>query len=247
MPTTLTNTGSSVLSITAKTITGLTPNAYTVVNDMCGATVASGSSCDISVKFAPGLAGRYFANLTISDNDISSPQQVPLSGTACSGIRCFGQADIRSALVRNAINTVPTPSGPNKVGTRVIDLVDSMRSDPYHATGARRELAVRFWYPTAFTRGCKPAPYASSSVWNYLAELERVPAPRVKTNSCQDAAITLGTHPVVVFTHGYTGTFTDYTFCLKTWPAEDTWWHPWAIPSKRPRLSFPMDGWSSQF
>lgn len=149
--------------------------------------------------------------------------------------------------LRNAINTVPTPSGPNKVGTRVIDLVDSMRSDPYHATGARRELAVRFWYPTAFTRGCKPAPYASSSVWNYLAQLERVPAPRVKTNSCQDAAITLGTHPVVVFTHGYTGTFTDYTFCLKTWPAEDTWWHPWAIPSKRPRLSFPMDGWSSQF
>ena len=215
LPTTLTNTGSSVLSITAKTITGLTPNAYTVVNDMCGATVASGSSCDISVKFAPGLAGRYFANLTISDNDISSPQQVPLSGTACSGIRCFGQADIRSALVRNAINAVPTPSGPNKVGTRVIDLVDSMRSDPYHATGARRELAVRFWYPTAFTRGCKPAPYASSSVWNYLAQLERVPAPRVKTNSCQDAAITLGTHPVVVFTHGYTGTFTDYTFLFE--------------------------------
>jgi len=216
LPTTLTNTGSSALSITSKTITGLTPNAFTVVNDLCGATVASGGSCDISVKFAPGVAGHYSANLTISDNDISSPQQqVPLSGTACSGIRCFGQADIRSALVSNQMSAVPPPTGPNKVGTRVIDLVDAMRSDPYVATVARRELAVRFWYPTTLTRGCKPAPYASASVWNYLAKLERVPAPQVKTNSCQDAAITLGTHPVVVFTHGYTGTFTDYTFLFE--------------------------------
>jgi dienelactone hydrolase len=216
LPATLTNTGSSALSITAKTITGLTPNAYTVVNDMCGATVASGSSCDISVKFAPGLAGHYFANLTIADNDISSPQQVPLSGTACTGIRvCFGQGDIRSALVSNRMSAVPPPTGPNKVGTRVIDLVDATRSDPYHATGTRRELAVRFWYPTALTRDCKPAPYASTRVWNYLAKLERVPAPQVKTNSCQDATITLGTHPMVVFTHGYTGTFTDHTFLFE--------------------------------
>ncbi len=215
LPTTLTNTGGSALSITGKTITGPNPNAFTVVNDLCGATVASGSSCDISVKFAPGVTGHYFANLTISDNDIGSPQQVPLSGTACSSTRCFGQADIRSALVSNGMSAVPPPTGPNKVGTRVIELVDAMRSDPYHATGARRELAVRFWYPTALTRDCRPAPYASAKVWNYLAQLERVPAPQVKTNSCQDAAITLGTHPVVVFTHGYTGTFTDYTFLFE--------------------------------
>jgi dienelactone hydrolase len=215
LPTTLTNTGSSALSITSKTIAGLTANAFTVVSDLCGATVASGSSCDIRVKFAPGTAGHYSANLTISDNDISSPQLVLLSGTACSGTRCFGQADIQSALVHNAMSAVPSPTGPNKVGTRGIDLVDATRSDPYHPTGGRRELVVRFWYPTALTRGCKPAPYASASVWNYLAQLEHVPAPQVKTNSCQDAAITLGTHPVVVFTHGYTGTFTDYTFLFE--------------------------------
>jgi dienelactone hydrolase len=39
-----------------------------------------------------------------------------------------------------------------------------------------------------------------------------MPLPKVSTNSCMDAPITEGSHPVVVFTHGYTGTFTDYTF-----------------------------------
>jgi dienelactone hydrolase len=42
-----------------------------------------------------------------------------------------------------------------------------------------------------------------------------VPLPDVKTNSCLDAAVTDGRHPVVVFTHGYTGTFTDYTFIFE--------------------------------
>ena len=39
--------------------------------------------------------------------------------------------------------------------------------------------------------------------------------PEVRTNSCLDAPITEGPHPVVVFTHGYTGTFTDYTFLFE--------------------------------
>jgi dienelactone hydrolase len=41
------------------------------------------------------------------------------------------------------------------------------------------------------------------------------PLPEVTTNSCQDAAIANGAHPVVVFTPGYTGTFTDYTFLFE--------------------------------
>jgi len=39
--------------------------------------------------------------------------------------------------------------------------------------------------------------------------------PEVTTNSCLEAPITEGTHPVVVFTHGYTATFTDYSFIFE--------------------------------
>src|SRR5205085_347111 len=52
-------------------------------------------------------------------------------------------------------------------------------------------------------------------VWNYLAQIEKVAPFKVKTNSCQDALVAGGKHPVVVFTHGYTGTFTDYTFLFE--------------------------------
>ena len=35
------------------------------------------------------------------------------------------------------------------------------------------------------------------------------------TNSCLDAPVADGQHPIVVFTHGYTRTFTDYTFLFE--------------------------------
>jgi dienelactone hydrolase len=39
--------------------------------------------------------------------------------------------------------------------------------------------------------------------------------PAVTTNSCLNAPVAEGNYPVVVFTHGYTGTFTDYTFLFE--------------------------------
>jgi len=112
----------------------------------------------------------------------------------------------------SATAPVPSPTGPSDVGTRVMDLVDSTRDDPFLANGAKRELLVRFWYPASPRSDCRPAEYTSSRVWNYFSELVSVPLPEVKTNSCLDAPITEGAHPVVLFSHGYTGAFTDYTF-----------------------------------
>ncbi len=212
----LTNTGASALSITSQTISSGPFSVSTPCQGSQATSVASGASCNISVTFAPVSVGSYMANLSIADNDVTSPQQIPLHGRLCSVAQgCLGEAAIRSALAENRVTAVPSPTGPSKVGTQVIDLVDANRSDPYLANGAKRELLVRFWYPAAVAQHCDPAPYTSSGVWNYLAQLEKVPAPQVKTNSCQDAAVASGAHPVVVFTHGYTGTFTDYTFLFE--------------------------------
>ena len=205
----LTNTGGSALSITSQTASA----PYTVIA-LCPASVASGSSCGISVKFAPTIVGTFNGSLSITDSDVTSPQLLPLLGSACTGISCFGRG-IRAALVTDRVLTVPAPTGPNKVGTRTLDLLDADRSDPYLETGQGRELMVRFWYPSASNHECRPAPYASAAVWEYLGRLVQVAPPRVKTNSCLDSPIAAGTHPVVVFTHGYTGTFTDYTFLFE--------------------------------
>jgi len=94
-------------------------------------------------------------------------------------------------------------------------LIDAVHEDPYLANGAKRELLVRFWYPAWVNSGCQPAPYTDPAVWSYFSELVRVALPAVHTNSCLDARILDGAYPVVVFTPGYTGTFTDYTFLFE--------------------------------
>jgi len=94
-------------------------------------------------------------------------------------------------------------------------LVDSDRADPYLANGTRRELLVRFWYPASLSESCQRAPYTSPAIWNYFSQLTKIPLPEIKTNSCWNAPMANGAHPVVVFTHGYTGTFTDYTFLFE--------------------------------
>ena len=206
----LTNTGGSALNITGQTIAS---GPYSVTAP-CAASLASGAVCNLGVTFAPTVTGIYNTTLSVADNDVASPQTVPLTGKACFGIRCFGAA-IQQALVTDRIVVTPPPSGSNRVGTRTLHLVDTNHVDPYLANGQSRELLVRFWYPANVAASCSPASYASTAVWNYMARLVQVKPPQVKTNSCQDAPIAAGSHPVVVFTHGYTGTFTDYTFLFE--------------------------------
>jgi predicted dienelactone hydrolase len=108
----------------------------------------------------------------------------------------------------------PTPSGPDQVGTLSVQLMDERRTDPYLANGANRELVVRFWYP-ALAQLCQQAEYNSARVWSYISHLSGSPLPAVKTHSCANATATGGFHPVIIFTHGYTGTLTDDTFLFE--------------------------------
>jgi predicted dienelactone hydrolase len=106
------------------------------------------------------------------------------------------------------------PTGSRVVGTRLLSLTDPNYADPYLANGTPRELMVRLWYPApaAATKGCARADYAPRQVWEHFSSLLGVALPQVSTHSCLDAFVDAGTHPVVVLTHGFTGTFTDYTF-----------------------------------
>ena len=218
LPTTLTNVGSMMLNFSGITTTGTDADEFSQSNT-CNSSVGAGKSCTITVTFRPREAGTDSAQVSFSDNGSGSPQRVPLSGWGCVVIngRCNKTAPLSSLAVRSAIAAqsmvaVPSPTGPSKVGTRVVDLVDSTRDDPFLAEGIKRELLVRFWYPTPVSQDCKLADYTSPAVWARFSQLLAVPLPDVKTNSCLDAPTTDGLHPVVVFTHGYTGTFTDYTF-----------------------------------
>jgi Pro-kumamolisin, activation domain/Abnormal spindle-like microcephaly-assoc'd, ASPM-SPD-2-Hydin len=80
---TLKNTGGTTLKITSGgiKISGTDATSF-IKTTTCGATVAAGASCTISVSFKPVAAGALTASLTIADNAAGSPQSVSMSGTA---------------------------------------------------------------------------------------------------------------------------------------------------------------------
>jgi dienelactone hydrolase len=211
MPATLTNTGTSALTINSITMAGTNPGDFSQTNT-CGNSVGAGKSCTISATFtASGNTGSVTASILISDTSVDSPQQLNLSG---HGVETHPEA-IRSSLEEEMIAAVPRPSGGSPVGTRVMRFVDSTHEDPYLSNGTNRELLVRFWYPAFSETTCNAADYTSPEVWSHFSQLLGVTLPHVSTNSCLDARVSDGAHPVVVFSHGFTGTFTDYTFLFE--------------------------------
>ncbi len=208
----LTNTDSAALTINSIATSGTDATLFTQTND-CDGSVAAGTSCSVTVTFKPKAVGSYSASVSFADSSADSPQQVALSGKATNG-NTKNQAAALSDLAGIASAAVPAPTGTSLVGTRTMHLTDVKREDPYLNNGAKRELAVRFWYPASLRpeQKCVPAAYASVAVWNYFGQLVGVRPFPVTTNSCADAPVAEGAHPVVVFTPGFTATFTDYTY-----------------------------------
>jgi len=77
---TLTNSGATAMLFTNVSVTGTNAGAF-LATSSCPSTIAKGSSCSISVAFAPTATGPLSATLLIYDNAISSPQSVTLTGT----------------------------------------------------------------------------------------------------------------------------------------------------------------------
>jgi len=77
---TLTNQGTTALSIASIAVTG-TDNGNFAETNNCGTSVAVGASCTIKVTFQPTGGGPRNALLTITDDAADSPQNVALSGT----------------------------------------------------------------------------------------------------------------------------------------------------------------------
>jgi uncharacterized repeat protein (TIGR03803 family) len=72
----VTNTGGSSLSVTNLIVTG-----NFIQDNNCGASIAVGGTCTITVEFSPATTGLLTGTLLIVDNAPNSPQAVGLTGT----------------------------------------------------------------------------------------------------------------------------------------------------------------------
>ncbi len=80
---TLSNSGSSAVSISNVTVSG-----PFVVSSNCGSSLVANGSCPIYVYFYPTASGAASGTLTVTDNATNSPQTSSLSGTGGSGGSC---------------------------------------------------------------------------------------------------------------------------------------------------------------
>jgi|SRR5450432_2675581 hypothetical protein len=73
---TLTNSGTVTLNIMSIAASA----NYAADSTACGATLAAGANCVISVTFTPTSVGTLTGTITVTDNASNSPQTVALTG-----------------------------------------------------------------------------------------------------------------------------------------------------------------------
>ncbi len=99
---TLTNIGGGTLNIT-----GINASSnFAVSSTTCGATLAAGDRCKVSVTFTPTALGKLTGTLTFSDNASNSPQTVALSGF---GVEPATVTPAKSIFNSQAVGTTSAP------------------------------------------------------------------------------------------------------------------------------------------
>ena len=106
-PVTLTNSGNVVMNISSISASG----DFSQTNN-CGASLAAGANCTISVTFSPSQGGARTGTLSVADNAGGTPQTVGLTGTGTD----FSMSVTPSMATINAgqsvtLNVVITPVG----------------------------------------------------------------------------------------------------------------------------------------
>ncbi len=106
----LTNTGNGPLTISSIAISGNFSQTNT-----CGASVAAGANCALSITFTPQATGTRTGTLTLTDNASGSPQTVALSG---SGVVPYQLSAVASSavVIRGADSTNFTLSASSQSG-----------------------------------------------------------------------------------------------------------------------------------
>jgi hypothetical protein len=104
---TLTNTASTVLSVTRVNASG-----DFAENDNCSTPLPPGTGCDINISFSPTATGSRKGVLTVSSNASGSPQSIPLAGVGIAGMP--GVA-LSAGTLNFAAQTLETTSPPQPV------------------------------------------------------------------------------------------------------------------------------------
>jgi len=160
---TLTNTGTGTLNISSITASG----DYHISNNTCGASVAAGANCAVSVTFTPTKKAKRTGLLSFTDNAPNSPQTVSLTGVGQSitvsptslnfGTVARGNTSSpQSVTVTNVSTTTVTFTGFAFAGPASGDyLISANTCGATIAAGANCSVSVEFRPTVVGTRNAK--------------------------------------------------------------------------------------------
>src|SRR5581483_2573455 len=116
---TLSNGGTSSLSISSIAVAGTNPSDFLVSGTTCAGNLSVGSSCSASVIFKPTATGSRAASLTFNDSASGSPQMVALSGVGGSAPATASASPVSLSYAATSLGTSSAPqtvtlaNGPN--------------------------------------------------------------------------------------------------------------------------------------
>lgn len=170
---TLANTGPS-LSINSVKITGADASDFAASEQTCGSELSSGASCDINLVFKPSVLGPRAAALTITNDNVGSPQSVSVNGVGMvSGPNAtvsaidvdFGTETISNTSQAHYITLSNYGSTPLKVAAvnATSEFAQANDCPPNLSSGASCSIVVTF------------TPSATGSVTGMLALTDNAP------------------------------------------------------------------------
>jgi uncharacterized repeat protein (TIGR03803 family) len=160
---TVKNTGTASLTISGIAITGADPGDFAKTTT-CGASLAAGASCTISVTFKPTATGTLSATAGITDNAAGTPQGIALSGVGTTaeltpatvnfGTLATGSVSaVKTVTLKNIGTASLTISGVAITGTDPGDFAETTTCGTSLAAAASCTISVTFKPTASGTRG----------------------------------------------------------------------------------------------
>ena len=134
LTTTLTNSQTATLDISSITLVGADAADYLVTANTCGATLAPGASCAVTLTLTPSTTGTRAAVLSIADDAANTPQNVSLTGVGSNS-----NATLTPATLTYAAQVIGTSSAAQaatlaNTGSVAITITSITATAPYAQT-----------------------------------------------------------------------------------------------------------------
>jgi hypothetical protein len=134
LTTTLTNSGTSSLSLSSELIDGTDAADFNITANTCGTSLAAGASCTVTLTFTPSATGTESAVLAFTNASSNSPQSVELTGVGSTSNAAISPASLAYATQLISTGSTAQQATLTNTGSVAITISKIATTGPYSQT-----------------------------------------------------------------------------------------------------------------